>query len=449
MKRLFLSIVASSLLLSSCSNDDVVTSSLSNEISLETVTGSVSRSNTFFPGNTYSVDKLWLYSTVSDNLKKSYFEDANAVYSRPSGPGDTGWSFTTNKHYWPEDDIALNFYAVSLGPRNSSKWDDTNINFNKTANNNKVSFEYSVPLSASEQDDVLYAVTPNITKKTNNGVVPLQCKHALSCINFSFEVKNAHFAIYVKSVSVSKILNQGTITIVYNKDSGATYSSVPKESGTSVTETLEIDDAYVPCFRKYSGALNEDGSAVENGAQLFAVTSDDTKKLIDINGTQVSVSQNDGNLFVLPQESYPWIPAIIDGFGRDVVSTDGNGYQWNAGSSFFIIECKIYHIADPDGVTFVGPNKETLIYGNKDGSYRKILVPMATNSVDDKGTSIAQWNAGTRYSYKFIFGDDDKTNMGYDPDDPSKPALDFSPIKFVVTDVNNMDVSTEDFEITN
>jgi len=182
-----------------------------------------------------------IYTTAiypEDTGGKLYFEDEEvAVTNNKTG---------TSGHFWPEQ--SLSFFAYAF----SGDYQTIAPKFERKDSKCIGSFIYSLPAAAtgdapkkdaSDQPDVVFAITPDWTKNIDNGQVPLQFHHALSAI--VFKVGNMPSGIKLESIAISGVYASGSCTMTGIESEGKPHNVqfkwdyTGKEQEYVYTESLE------------------------------------------------------------------------------------------------------------------------------------------------------------------------------------------------------------------
>lgn len=135
------------------------------------------------------------------NGGKSFFK--NEIVNITSGNG-------SSERFWPDE--SLSFFAYTVSKENVS----ISPSFSREEGENMGSFTYTLPAAATEspkadatnQPDVVFAITPDQFKTTNSGKVNLIFHHALSAINFKVGAMKPG-KVELKSIGLKGVYNSG------------------------------------------------------------------------------------------------------------------------------------------------------------------------------------------------------------------------------------------------
>ncbi len=339
-KYLFLG-MAAALMFASCSNDEVVSVSTNTNDVIKfsaTVPAATRATDLYCNNNLMSEFSVWA-SVTDDAGTASYMLD-NVVTV-----GANGATTAAKDQKWPADGT-LSFYATNDAA--AATWDGSELSF----------VDYTVQYGPNDQEDLLYAATPDQTSSTNGGTVSLNFRHALSQVVFKAKCSNPNLYVEVSAVGVSCIANKGTFTLPsstennYVNHSGSTLSTVPDTAG----EWSDLSGL------TYSIAHFEPVALTSTAQNLTDKSSDSTSGVTDV----------DNVMILLPQEV-------------------AKGSAENPNGFFFIIKYCAYNIADSS----VGFNKDT------DKACRGTLdAPLYVAVPAD-----IAWEPGYKYIYTFDFAD--------------------------------------------
>lgn len=384
MKKYYLLAAGFLTLLGSCSQDDIVdVNHDGDEIRFTAVANAPTRAAAI---HTTGNLKEFQVSAVSDG--KNYIQ--NDKFTK----NGTSWSGDGTPRYWPEDENqTVDFYA-HLGGESVYTWapgETTTASFNN----------FKVADDVKDQEDLIYAVTTGQKKKEE--AVPLNFRHALSQIVFN--AKNASGKIYVEiyGVQVYNVQNQGTFTF----PSETTAAQVTDDTQTDYKDTNKGrgDWSVEPGMTSYTVLFDTPIKVPSDGANL--------NKLVD-----VTTADEQNAMVLLPQETTAWDPTVG---GTDPKNT----------GSYIAVKCKVYNIAEGDGVHTDG---DELVWAGKNegGKGDWLGIPAAFD-----------WDQGKKYIYTLVFGNGGGGHIpGPDPD----PDPEFVSIKFNVTVDEFLNGGSQDIE---
>ena len=385
MKKYYLLAAGFLTLLGSCSQDDIVdVNHDGDEIRFTAVANAPTRAAAI-----HTTVNLTEFQVSAVSAGKNYIQNDKFVKE-----GNV-WTGQGTPRYWPENkDQTVDFYAHRGGESvyNWAPGETTTASFNN----------FKVAADVKAQEDLIYAVTTGQTKQET--AVPLNFRHALSQIVFN--AKNASQKIYVEiyGVEVYNVQNQGTFTF----PSETTAAQVTDDTQTDYDEDTNKG------IGTWSGETGKTSYKVEFDDPIV-VSSDGTNlnKLVDVTtGSDVTNA-----MVLLPQETTAWDPATVGGTA-----------EANTGS-YIAVKCKVYNIADGDGVHADG---DELVWGGSDEKGAWLGIPAAFN-----------WDQGKKYIYTLVFGNGGGGHIpGPDPD----PDPEFVSIKFNVTVDEFLDGGSHDIE---
>lgn len=272
MNKKILSGFAAALVMTACSNDDVleVASHQEDAINFNVTQTVASRAlesycNTNLPGS---------FRVSAAKADGSLYFDGDLVSKKSSNP--VTWASSATR-FWTTD--ALNFHAW-VNDDATYAYENGVAKFNHFTVNN----------TAAEQLDLLYSVTNNVLRKTVN----LNFRHALSQVVFN-AINNSDLDITISGVSVGGIKGAGSFTFptVDTQGNWENHSDMIDEEVTlpgQGTWSLEGDiDTYSTTF---------DAVSVPQGGEA--------KKLTGVNHN----GGVDGSLILMPQTATAWNPEV-------------------------------------------------------------------------------------------------------------------------------------------
>lgn len=181
-----------------------------NIIPETTTRGSIQTADTFYPNFGifgYFYDSTQSWASIKSSIPDSSMDNLNVT--------QTSKSWTTNV-YWPGGTKKATFFAYA--PYNS--------NVALTSNTGAPKISYTVPSEIAEQQDLLIAKSTEDISCDGNSTVALDFKHALSAIKFVKGDTPGYKEI--KGIQISGVKNQGTINMnsqLWENTSGSdTYS---------------------------------------------------------------------------------------------------------------------------------------------------------------------------------------------------------------------------------
>ena len=372
MKKYFLG-AAALLALTACSNDETVDLNQDgNVISFAVTANNPSRAAANEVFNPNALPQSFTVYAAYDG--KTYFQ--NETFTKQ---GATSNYNSAKTHYWPAVDGEKKVTFVAF--RNAG--DDLSTNFIWKPNAAST-LSYTVPATAAEQTDFIYAVTNS--QRPIGGQVGLNFRHALAQVVFKAKVTNPNLYVEIKGVSVCKAYNKGTFTFPFDKVTDPNHKD--DQEGAFNFDATTQGSWSVQDDSQTNYALTFDKVGIANG-HTENLTAHDAVRVTDAN-----------TLLLLPQKTTPW-----------TVGTHGSKPEDQAGS-YFLVQCRIRNVANG---TSVDEDKDVYLWGSS-SEYKEVAVPATFD-----------WKQGKKYIITFEFGNG---NGGYDPDN-SDPVL--VPISFTVT----------------
>lgn len=235
-KVIFGTALASMALLSACSSDNElanVETTANNAIGFHVVGNKAeTRANIIGADNITSTDfNVFAFTRNDDGTDGNIFmgEKANILGQKGIKIDYTKncWDYANaaDIHYWPEN-TALNFYAVSPGSFEDMemagvyRWD---------INNNTKTISYSpfdeyAGRTEKKNLDLMYAITPKQTQKTNGGKVHFQFKHILSQVAFKAKAQLENMEVEINAIKIHNPRIKGTYTLPTTSSENGTWA---------------------------------------------------------------------------------------------------------------------------------------------------------------------------------------------------------------------------------
>ena len=375
MKKYYLLAAGFLTLLGSCSQDDIVdVNHDGDEIRFTAVANAPTRAAAI-----HTTANLTEFQVSAVSAGKNYIQNDKFVKE-----GNV-WTGQGTPRYWPEDENqTVDFYAHVGG-----KVGDKDV--------------YTWAPGETAQEDLIYAVTTG--QKKQETAVPLNFRHALSQIVFN--AKNASKKIYVEiyGVQVYNVKDQGTFT--FPSETTAAQVTDPSQGDYDADKNKGVGT--------WSGETGKTSYTVEFNTPIVVSSDDDNylNKVVDVTtGTDVTNA-----MVLLPQTTTAWDPKKVG------ATADANT------GSYIAVKCKVYNIADGDGVHAAG---DELVWGGSDEKGAWLGIPAAFD-----------WDQGKKYIYTLVFGNGGGGHIpGPDPD----PDPEFVSIKFNVTVDEFLDGGSQDIE---
>jgi hypothetical protein len=275
-----------------------------------------------------------------------------------------------------------------------------------------------IPVLDYNQRDLIYAVSLNRTKTSNNSNVTFRFKHALAQLIFKLKCTNDNLYVMANGVNVYHVPRVGTLSFG-TTDTGTDSEDLCTWSNVQAsTQTISIDMdhgtgniAEAFNYRTY----NSDGTIATSGSLIEAITNDAANNPDKATG-----------LMVIPTTYTSWVPPTdLTGWDSSTLGISGTTYQTYVG-----LKCRVWRFSNKaakniSSATFFDDTQAhaesclremdaELVYGGADGSFSEILIPLPTTTDNAAGGT---WKAGWKYIYTFVFGSGDG---GYSPDDGNK-----------------------------
>lgn len=152
----------------------------------------------------------------------AYYDETVDKSTTWAGPRPRRWPVGANDF--------LNFYAYS-------DQDNTASYTTAASTTAHSSFEYTVPATAADQQDLLVAAAFNQTEKTNQGKLNLDFKHALTQVAFKVASASPNFTVKVSKVELIRANSKGTFTY----DGSAATVGVWSAQGTEVDYAFTVE----------------------------------------------------------------------------------------------------------------------------------------------------------------------------------------------------------------
>lgn len=211
--------------------------------------------NAFIPG-TYS----GAYTSL-DVWASSYTDAVDATETTEAIPFSATWTYS-NRAYWPSNG-KLDFIAYG---NNAAE------HLVPTPSSSLTTFTYEVSNKASEQEDLIVAVTPTTGSMPTNGVVSLNFKHLLSRVGFTLKTTQAHEDV---SVTIKSIVLEGenfapTGTLNFLTQEGALNAnpSIVPEVDEEIASYSLFDTTY-PTNGAYDYFFTQDSPGPNNGIGIY------------------------------------------------------------------------------------------------------------------------------------------------------------------------------------
>jgi hypothetical protein len=313
--------------------------------------------------------------------------------------GGTGsWTYTP-KELWPLSGM-LDFYAYS--PAASAAVTPA-FTFEANPASSVTAIGYAVPADPAQQEDLVVAVTKNVSAAGHPALVNMHFQHVLSRIQLKARPKGAsEFKIY--SMSLLNLKDEGTLKL--------SADSIPAAGGFVYNDNWP-DVTGLP-VKKYKTLWDIDGG--EAADQSYTVDFASGVNVVSLGGAYTDILVNDDALMILPQgTALGTLSGPTDYTGPSAPATpDGNFYvklvysdEVAAAGVKKVIFFPVVEPLDPASnrpIVFEAGRKYTFV------------VDLSGSEVIDFSTSMSGWNDAFNTPYPPY------TDITPDPD----PALNFN-----------------------
>ncbi len=217
MKKIIL-LGAIAVLLAACSQDETLSVNRSDELIKISATSAATTRSAEYYTSSYLMSDIYVWATY--NNSSPYIE--NEHHSVQTG----GTCSSSNPHYWPSGGT-LTFFATNKDE------------VAERSGNDLIIADYTVSTDVSEQEDLLYAYEPDVTK-TTSGTVNLDFHHALSLVTFTAKNTNSNVYVEISEVGIKHINNQGTFSVANGEwsDLSGDVSNVVSPIGSGNLQAL-------------------------------------------------------------------------------------------------------------------------------------------------------------------------------------------------------------------
>lgn len=230
-KLLFITIVATALLLTACSSEDSFGEEWDGRLHLSSSVVTLTRATHNLDQQIGNGEKVWLYiDNASDNTL------ANKVELTADGSGN----FTGDDNlFFPAKESSINLYAFHINNSSVTTIPDT---YPVTGQTHKVEQDQKSTSSGSgyAKSDLLYVKATKTKEevKTDNGAIALEFKHCLSKIEVILKKGKGMDAINISDVKILNTQLEGTFTPSKDSNDGLTVIA----SGSTGENAIEIDN---------------------------------------------------------------------------------------------------------------------------------------------------------------------------------------------------------------
>lgn len=350
---------------------------------------------------------------------KQYWKDGDMSPRKGEGNEEyadygtgSGWryNYSYDSDPWKTKDNYDFYFRMPLKPSGVKTDDDGKpiLTYAKSGNKLTITFTYTSPLKAEDQQDILFAAR-NVTKEAHlnslpNGI-PVLFNHALTGVKFA--IANPDEAM-ITSVKFTGLAGTGTCTITPANEGGNYTDDITDYSSADAvnwgTPTVVPGAEYTATFEEvvsYSG-----GSFTNNG---------DYPNSFKGAGSAMMNNLNDGDatqtFWFIPQKmtnavqleiTYTWgddttpHTTVID-FGKSILKNNADTY-WYAGQlRTYTLRVNEVNVRIDDKVTIqnadVDPDDDEAEFGPYEGSYKDNVVITNTGTTDAyiRAAIIGQW----------------------------------------------------------
>lgn len=312
MKKQFMFMAMTAMLIASCSSDDVVSTNTGRAIDFRTSVGTRGTETT-----TDNITKFWV--TAIDEAGANYF-------SKQEFTKDGGFFTSSPVYYWPAG--TLNFFAYSPS--------ETDLGATVTIDKDTKNLaDFSPATEIANQKDFVTATASGTRAANETNGVELTFAHQLSQIEIKAKNSNTGYVYKVVGVRIGKPVSKGTFTFGAN-----TWALTTTEKSNYAVEyatdekTLTADAATI---------MGDGGNAMLLPQQLTAWASE-TDKTNTNNGAyialKIQITTKDGARVYPAKGDYDWAAVAI-------------GTNWEAGKKY------VYTLDFSAGAGKVDPEKPT------------------------------------------------------------------------------------------
>lgn len=322
-------------------------------------------------------------------------------YPRKGGEYGTGDGWRYHHDYdsdpWPNETDAVDFYF-----RMPADMDQHGVTFGESAySNGAISFSYTSPTDASDQQDIIFAARP-ISKAEYKGAlpngVPVLFNHALTGVKFAISNYSKADTISIKSISFSGLIGTGSCTVTPSSETNYTdvkdnHSSAARGvvawSDTSVVENAVYSSGEFAAPVSYeSGSFANSGKYPDSFKGAGAAM---TANLNDADATQtfwfIPQAMKDGIQVTIKYTygSKEVRTGVLD-FGKELAK---NNVVWKAGQlRTYTIRVDEVNVKIEDTVTLQGSDSDSY----KNSTKNSVVISNTGNTdVYIRAAIVGQW----------------------------------------------------------
>ncbi len=211
-KSLFLSAVAAALVLSSCSNDEILSSQPQSPIGFDSFVGKTTRAT---DADKTNLMRMTVYGYIGDATPVKNFD--GTIVSRTSATAD--WTYSPLQ-YWT---AGKDYFFTALSSPVSEGNNHYSYTWAETLTTDIAAFNGSGTISfnngaAAGNEDLVYAFATKTTPAaitTSPGMVEFAFKHALSRVKFSFvnAMESDAYSVKVYGLSIDNAVATGDLVL--------------------------------------------------------------------------------------------------------------------------------------------------------------------------------------------------------------------------------------------
>lgn len=321
---------------------------------------------------------------------------------------DGGWRYQGEFDGWPDEDTALDFYLWM--PVDAAI---TNPVYGKASGKQTITFDYTTPAKAEDQQDLIFAARP-LSKGVHDAKLPAGApvlfNHALTAVKFAIENYDADKNITIKSITFSGLVNSGKCVITpasennYRDNTTTEYSSsvngvVVWTPGSTTAEFTNNEEFGTPVNFAQGGSFGDKGEYPDSFAG-----GGNTKNLNKDDASQT--------FWFIPQDMTDDVELeIVYTFGKKTDGSDNemtgvlefgkalSGVTWKAGQlRTYTIRVDEVNVKIEDVVTIVGPedvdveDSDTPLKSYKNSTKTAVQIQNTGNTdVYIRAALIGQW----------------------------------------------------------
>ncbi len=239
MKRLFILAAATAVAMSSCSENEIVTTADSqNAISFSTYAANATKAiedvdYTKLQANGFTVSSVHYDGTADVKL----FENVVVDYGTTTSGA---WDYNSTKQNWPAS-ATVDFVAVGRGNTTNSN-NTHSVSMTKGSSATSATFTTTTGTKGSTQQYIVVATAWDQTAASSDGAVSLTFRHAMSkiAVKVTPNTTTKDLTLQLTSIVFKSLNTVGTATISNNEGEDIVWGSL----GTSSDMTVELNTIY-------------------------------------------------------------------------------------------------------------------------------------------------------------------------------------------------------------